>query len=70
MRAIALIAFAGRQSPAGLAIAAIPRGIAYTVFVIYQRVMAILLPIIGIAIFEPAWIEPEKRIMRKEQAIG
>src|ERR1700679_1953461 len=72
MRLVAIRIVAGGQAPAGGTIALVSIGIGNAVSAIDLHVSHILLPVIGVAIFEAARTQTEKGIVRKDKgpAVG
>ena len=57
----------GGESPASRAVTFEFQGIFLAMFVIDEGVGRILIEIVGVAVFESAWVESQKAVMREEE---
>src|SRR5436190_19280741 len=67
MGIVTFVVITRRQSPAIFTVSLEFFRIVETIGMIDQRMVFILLPVIGVSVFQPSWIQSQERIMREEQ---
>ena len=67
MRAVALVVVARREPPAIRAVALVALRVAHAVLAVDERVLDVLLPVVGITVLEAVRVEKEERVLGEEQ---